>query len=115
MKAFTFVALYCIWWLFAGKNLAHTSDTFTGVRACSTRNKHKTNEVSRTRSNNQMKDVRRLRVWNPEEDSWRREMNLPESADVGLLREKFVVQTLFQRRPLGGAVVLQENQNKHNG
>lgn len=35
-------------------------------------------------------------------------MNLLESADVGLLREKLVVQTLFQCRPLGRAVVLQE-------
>ena len=40
------------------------------------------------------------------------EMNSLESADVGLLREKLVVQTLFQGRPLGGAVVLQKQQQQ---
>lgn len=49
-----------------------------------------------------------------DEDKWRRERNLLESADVSLLRKQLVVQTLFQCRPLGGAVVLQTNQNQTN-
>lgn len=39
---------------------------------------------------------------------------LLKSAEVGLLRKKFIVQTLFQCRPLGGTEVLQKKNQTNN-
>lgn len=41
-----------------------------------------------------------------------RRTDLLDSVDVGVLREQPVVQALFQRRPLGGAVLLQKAPNR---